>query len=126
MQYPENYRYTEDHEWVKIDGDIATVGITHHAQDALGDVVFVELPAKGAKLAQGGQFGTVESVKAVSELYSPLSGEVVEVNSALGDEPAAVNADPHGGGWMIKLRVSSPAELEKLLDAGAYAKLVAG
>ena len=126
MQYPDSYRYTKDHEWVKVDGDIATVGITHHAQDALGDVVFVELPAKGTKVAQHGQFGTVESVKAVSELFAPLTGEVVEINSALQDEPAAVNSDPHGAGWMIRLKVASPAELEQLLDSGAYAKLVAG
>lgn len=125
MQYPENMRYTKDHEWVMVDGDVATVGITHHAQDALGDVVFVELPAVGTQVAQGGQFGTVESVKAVSELFAPLTGEVTGVNGALSDEPAAVNADPHGSGWMIKLKMSSPAELEQLLDAAAYAKLVA-
>lgn len=126
MQYPDSYRYTKDHEWVKADGDVATVGITHHAQDALGDVVFVELPAKGTKVSQHGQFGTVESVKAVSELFAPVAGEVVEVNSALQDEPAAVNSDPHGAGWMIRIKMSSPAELEQLLDSGAYAKLVAG
>ena len=126
MNYPDAYRYTKDHEWVKVDGDIATVGITHHAQDALGDVVFVELPAKGLKVVQGGQFGTVESVKAVSELFAPLTGEIVEVNVGLTDEPAAVNSDPHGEGWMIRLRASSPAEIEQLLDAASYSKLVAG
>lgn len=126
MQYPESYRYTKDHEWVKVDGDVATVGITHHAQDALGDVVFVELPAKGSRVTQNGQFGTVESVKAVSELYAPVSGEVVEANAALASEPGTVNGDPHQSGWMIKIRMSDASEMESLMDAKAYAQLVAG
>ncbi len=125
MQYPDGFRYTKDHEWVKVDGDVATIGITHHAQDALGDVVFVDLPAKGTKVKQAGQFGAVESVKAVSELYAPVSGEVVETNPTLADDPAAVNSDPHGNGWMIKVRLSAPSEVETLMDATAYARLLA-
>jgi glycine cleavage system H protein len=123
--YPEGYRYTKDHEWVSVKGGIATVGITHHAQDALGDVVFVELPKPGTQVVQGTTFGTVESVKAVSELYAPISGEVLEANAALNDEPGTVNGDPHGAGWMIKVRLANPAEVESLLDAAAYAELVA-
>ena len=126
MQYPDSLKYTKDHEWVRIEGDVATVGITHHAQDALGDVVFVELPAKGTKVAHGAQFGTVESVKAVSELYAPLSGDVVDINGNLAAAPEAVNASPHDNGWMIKVRMSNPTEAASLLDAAAYGKLVAG
>ena len=126
MQYPDGLRYTKDHEWVRLDGDVATIGITDHAQVALGDVVYVELPTKGARVAQSGQFGTVESVKAVSELYAPVSGEVVDVNAALHDAPETVNASPHEEGWMIKVRISDKAELEQLLDAGAYQRLLGG
>jgi glycine cleavage system H protein len=126
MQYPESARYTKDHEWVRVEGDVATVGITHHAQDALGDVVYVELPAKGSKIVQGQQFGTVESVKAVSELYAPVSGEVTEVNGVLENGPQVVNSDPHGEGWMIRVRLADAGEMEQLMDAGAYAKLVGG
>ena len=97
--YPADYRYTKEHEWVKIDGDTAVVGITHHAQDQLGDVVFVELPAKGSKVHASQSFGTVESVKAVSDIYAPLSGEVAEINEELVDAPETLNADPHGKGW---------------------------
>ena len=123
MDYPESLKYTKDHEWVGVDGDIATVGITLHAQEQLGDVVFVELPSVGTAVSQGDQFGTVESVKAVSELYAPISGEVTEVNEQLQDEPETVNREPHGTGWMIKIRLSDAAELDALLDATAYAEL---
>ena len=123
MNYPESYRYTKEHEWVRIDGDVATVGITHFAQSALGDVVYVELPKPGTKVEQMQQFGTVESVKTLSELYAPLSGEVVEVNGALEAHPEAVNQDPHDGGWMIKIKLGNPSETSALLDAAAYAKL---
>lgn len=126
MTYPDELRYTKDHEWVRVDGDVATVGVTHHAQDALGDVVYVELPKKGARVAQAQQFGTVESVKAVSELYAPVSGEVVEVNATLEDGPQAVNQDPHGAGWMIRVRMSDPAEAGALMDAAAYSAQVGG
>ena len=125
MNYPESYRYTKEHEWVRIDGDIATVGITHFAQGSLGDVVYIDLPKPGTHVAQMQQFGTVESVKTISELYAPLSGEVVEVNGNLEAHPEAVNQDPHDGGWMIKIRLAKPAETTALLTADAYAKLAA-
>jgi glycine cleavage system H protein len=125
MDYPDKLKYTREHEWVAVDGDVATVGITHHAQDALGDVVFVELPAVGTRVEQGRQFGTVESVKAVSELFAPLSGEVVETNALLHDKPETVNAEPHGSGWMIKVKLANPAELTSLMTAAQYAELTA-
>ena len=117
---PADLLYSTSHEWVRLDGDIATIGITDHAQEELGDIVFVELPAVGRVLAHDAVFGTVESVKAVSELYSPLSGEVVEANEGLVGGEAAINDDPYNGAWMLKVRVSDPAELEKLLGADAY------
>ncbi len=123
MTYPAGFKYTKDHEWVELSGDRAKVGITEYAQEQLGDVVYVELPDVGAKLKQGQAFGTIESVKAVSELYAPLSGEVVEVNTALKDKPETVNKDPHGS-WMIVVKVASPAEAGALLDPTQYAELV--
>ena len=117
---PQELKYTAEHEYVKQEGDVVVVGITDYAQGELGDVVFVELPKVGAKLDRMGVFGTIEAVKAVSELYAPVAGEVVEVNQALDANPALVNTDPYGQGWMIKLRVASSAELEGLLDAAAY------
>jgi glycine cleavage system H protein len=123
--YPTNYRYTIEHEWVKLEGDVATVGITDYAQHALGDVVFVELPKPGAKFTAGQSFGTVESVKAVSEIYSPVSLEVLEVNGALASAPEKINQDPHGVAWMLKGRVTNSAELSKLMDAPAYEAFVA-
>jgi glycine cleavage system H protein len=122
MTYPAGFKYTKDHEWVELSGDRAKVGITDYAQQQLGDVVYIELPGAGAKLKQGQSFGTIESVKAVSELYSPLSGEVIEVNTALKDKPEAVNKDPHGS-WMIVVKVGNPAEAGALLDATQYADL---
>ena len=122
--YPAEFKYTKDHEWVKTDGADATVGITHYAQAQLGDVVFVELPAVGRAIKQGEVFGTIESVKAVSELYAPVSGEVTAVNDALSTAPESVNKDPHGAAWIIKVRPSNPGELGSLLDATAYAALV--
>jgi glycine cleavage system H protein len=122
--YPADFKYTKDHEWVKVDGGDATVGITDYAQAQLGDVVFVELPAVGRTITQGEVFGTIESVKAVSELYAPLSGEVTAVNDALTGAPESVNKDPHGAAWIIKVRPSNPDELGSLLDATAYAALV--
>jgi glycine cleavage system H protein len=123
MAYPSSYKYTRDHEWIDISGDRGKVGITDYAQRQLGDVVYVELPAVGTKLKPGQSFGTIESVKAVSELYSPVSGEVVEVNAALKDKPEAVNADPHGS-WMVVLKLGDPVEAGALLDAAQYADLV--
>jgi glycine cleavage system H protein len=123
---PAELRYTKDHEWVRIEGDRATVGITDFAAHELGDVVFVELPDVGRVLDQFSTFGVVESVKAVSDLYAPLSGEVSEVNGALAGNPELVNADPFGEGWMIRVQIADPAQLDGLLDAEAYERLTAG
>ncbi len=121
MAVPEELQYTKTHEWVRREDDVATVGITEHAQDELGDVVFVELPERGATFGAGDAFGTVESVKAVSDLYAPVGGEVVEVNEALNDAPEKINEEPYGDGWIIRLRVSEEADL---LSAGDYDKLL--
>jgi glycine cleavage system H protein len=123
MTYPANLKYTKDHEWIDLAGDNGKVGITDYAQQQLGDVVYVELPEVGAKLKQGQSFGTIESVKAVSELYSPVTGEVVEVNTALKDKPEAVNKDPHGS-WMVVIRLTNAGEAGALLDASQYQDLV--
>lgn len=123
MAYPTHLKYTDQHEWLAIDGDVATVGITHHAQDQLGDIVHVELPAVGKTFAKGKGACEVESVKAVSDVYAPISGTVVEVNGALDGNESVINSDPHGGGWLFKLRVGNPAELAELLDAAAYEAL---
>ena len=125
MSAPTDLRYTRDHEWVRIDGDEATVGITQYAADQLGDIVFVELPDVGRALDAAKAFGVVESVKAVSDLFAPLAGEVSATNDALGAGPELVNSDPYGEGWMIKLRIGSDADLDDLLDADAYDALVA-
>jgi len=117
-------RYTEDHEWVRVDGDIATIGISNHAQEQLGDVVFVELPEVGRQVKPKDPMAVVESVKAASDVYAPLSGEVVEVNEALGDDPALVNSGAESAGWFCKLKLADPGELEALLDAKAYQALV--
>jgi glycine cleavage system H protein len=122
---PADLRYTKDHEWVRVDGDEATVGITAYAADQLGDIVFVELPETGRTLTQFAAFGVVESVKAVSDLFAPLTGEVTAANAALTGSPELVNSDPHGEGWMIRVRVSEPGELDDLLDATAYDALIA-
>jgi glycine cleavage system H protein len=121
MSYPDDLRYSKEHEWVRVDGSRATIGITSFAADELGDIVFVELPETDAELRQFASFGVVESVKAVSDLYAPVSGTVVEVNEALRDTPELLNADPYGDGWIVKVTVADPAELESLLDATAYA-----
>jgi glycine cleavage system H protein len=122
---PTDLRYTKDHEWVRIDGDEATVGITEYAAGQLGDIVFVELPDTGKDLAQFATFGVVESVKAVSDLFAPVSGEVVATNDALAGKPELVNSEPYGEGWMIRLRLANPAETDGLLDAAAYDSLIA-
>ena len=119
-------KYTEDHEWLKIDGDIVTVGITVHAQDALGDIVFVELPAVGAVFAQKATAGVVESVKAAADIYMPISGEVTEVNEALRDDPSLANSDPLGAGWFFKLKLSEPAQLDALMDETSYGTFADG
>ena len=123
MAYPGTYKYTKDHEWVELTGDRAKVGITDYAQQQLGDVVYLELPEIGRKLKQGQPFGTIESVKAVSELYAPITGEVVEVNAALVEKPEAINADPHAT-WMIAIKLADPGEAATLLDATQYGELV--
>lgn len=117
---PEDLHYSKDHEWVRVEGDVAVVGITDYAQNSLGDVVYVELPKAGEEFAANESFGSVESVKAVSEVFSPVSGTVAEVNDALDDEPEKVNGDPYGEGWMIKVRMSSPGEVDSLLTAAEY------
>jgi glycine cleavage system H protein len=121
---PADLKYTREHEWVRVEGDQGTVGITDYAQKQLGDVVYVELPEKGRTLAEHETFGTVESVKAVSELFSPVAGEVVEANAALVQSPEAINTDPYGKAWMIKVRLSNPAAVASLMDAAAYRKFV--
>ncbi|HEU4918216.1 MAG TPA: glycine cleavage system protein GcvH [Candidatus Limnocylindrales bacterium] len=122
---PTELRYTKDHEWVRVEGDEATVGITEYAAGQLGDIVFVELPEAGRKLDQFATFGVVESVKAVSDLFAPVSGEVVAGNEALAGSPELVNSDPYGDGWMIRIKVADATELDGLLDAGAYDQLTA-
>ncbi len=124
MEFPKDLKFTKDHEWAKIQGNIATIGITSHAQSALGDVVHVELPARGKSLKSGDTFGVVESVKAVSDLYSPLTGKVTEVNQKLTDDPVAINQSPYDSGWIIKIELQDPKELSNLLDANAYENLV--
>ena len=122
---PSDLRYTKDHEWVRVDGDTATIGVTDFAANQLGDVVFVDLPAVGKAVEQFATFGVVESVKAVSDLYAPVSGEVVEVNPDLGSKPELVNSDPFGDGWMIKVKVGDAGQIGGLLDAAGYEKLTA-
>ncbi len=120
MSVPENLQYTSEHEWISVEGDLAKVGITDHAQSELGDVVYIELPDSGTSLKAQASFGTVESVKALSDLYSPIAGEVTLVNEALEDAPELVNDDPYGRGWMIQIRIEDSAELEGLMSAQAY------
>ena len=124
MNFPENLKYTKDHEWIRVEGDVGTVGITEYAQGELGDVVFVELPAAGRVLKAHDTFGTIEAVKAVSDIYAPVSGSVTEVNRDLAATPELVNKDPYGKGWMVKFKLSNPSELASLLDAAGYKKLV--
>ena len=123
-QYPEHLFYTKDHEWTMLEGNTATVGITHHAQGALGEIVFLELPAVGKVLNKGDTFGVVESIKAVSDLYSPLSGKIVAINSDLVNDPGSINTDSYKNGWMIKIEVQNPEEMKELLAVGDYKKLV--
>jgi glycine cleavage system H protein len=120
MAYPTQYRYTKEHEWIDVKSDTATIGITDYAQHELGDVVFVELPAVGSKITIGKTFGSIESVKAVSEIFAPASGEVVEANATLQNKPETVNTDPHGAAWLIKVKIASPSEINSLMDAKAY------
>jgi len=125
MSYPETYRYTKEHEWVRAEGSEGTIGITDHAQQELGDIVYVDLPRVGAALQQGKVMGSVESVKAVSDIYAPVSGEVIEINDALSTAPEKLNESPHEDGWLVKIRLSAPAEISKLLSAEDYQKYIA-
>jgi glycine cleavage system H protein len=118
--YPDHFRYTKEHEWVSVEGDIGTIGITDHAQQELGDIVYVDLPKTGTSVSQGGTIGSVESVKAVSDIYSPISGEVVETNQSLAEKPERLNEDPHGDAWLVKVRLSSQDEFKSLLSADDY------
>ena len=122
MTYPGNYRYTKEHEWVHLEGDTATIGITFHAQNELGDIVYVDLPKVGTKVEAGKAFGSVESVKAVSDLYAPIDGEVSEINETLASAPEKLNEDPHGAAWLIKVRVDKTVDLSSLLSAADYQK----
>jgi glycine cleavage system H protein len=124
--YPDNFRYTKEHEWVSVEGGAGVVGITHHAQHELGDIVFVDLPKAGVLVTQGKTFGSVESVKAVSEIYSPVSGEVIEVNDLLTGAPEKLNEDPHGAAWLIKVKLSSPDDVNQLMTAADYQAYIAG
>jgi glycine cleavage system H protein len=123
--YPEDLHYTKQHEWVRLSGDVGVVGITDHAQEELGDIVYVDLPRVGTKVEQAKVMGSVESVKAVSDIYSPVSGEVIEINDALATAPEKMNESPHADGWLVKIRLSVPAEIQGLLSAADYAKYVA-
>lgn len=118
--YPENFRYTKEHEWVRVEGDIGTIGITNHAQEELGDIVYVDLPKPGARIEQGKSLGSVESVKAVSDIYSPVSGEVTEVNGVLADSPEKLNDDPHGEAWLVKVQLANSGEVQGLMSAADY------
>ncbi len=124
MEFPVNLKYTKDHEWIRIEGLTGVVGITDYAQGELGDVVFVELPAVGTKLQQGKQFGTIEAVKTVSDIYAPVTGEIVEINAALKDSPEVVNKEPYTAGWMVKIKIENRSELSNLLDAAKYQEMV--
>lgn len=124
MEFPSNVRYTKDHEWIRLDGDIATVGITDFAQGELGDIVFVDIPTEGETLAAEEVFGSVEAVKTVSDLYLPVAGEIIEVNADVDGQPDLVNTDPYGAGWMVRIKVASVADVEALLDVDAYRALV--
>ncbi|MFN8244213.1 MAG: glycine cleavage system protein GcvH [Ferruginibacter sp.] len=125
MNFPDNLRYTKDHEWIRMDGDIAVVGITAHAQDQLGDIVYVEMPKTGETFSAESAFGTVEAVKTVSDLLMPVTGTITACNDALSGKPELVNSDPYGDGWMVKMTVSNPADIDKLMTAEQYAAYVA-
>jgi glycine cleavage system H protein len=118
--YPDNFRYTKEHEWVLVEGDTGTIGITDHAQEELGDIVYVDLPKTGTRIEQGKSLGSVESVKAVSDVYSPVGGEVVEANPLLAESPEKLNEDPHGAAWLVKVKLANPAEVQNLMTAADY------
>ncbi len=125
MNFPKNLRYTKEHEWIKLDGDVATIGITDYAQRELGDIVYVEVETVGKSLKAGDVFGTVEAVKTVSDLFLPVDGTITELNAALANSPESVNSDPYGEGWMVKMKVNNPGDVEALMDSAAYETQVA-
>ncbi|GAB1372724.1 glycine cleavage system protein GcvH [Candidatus Kapaibacterium sp.] len=120
MNFPENLKYTEDHEWIRVEGNIGIIGVSDHAQGELGDIVYIDIPDHEASLAQGDTFGTIEAVKTVADLLSPVSGKIIEVNSGLNDAPETVNKDPYGDGWIVKIELANPSELDSLMDAATY------
>ena len=124
MNFPDNVKYTTDHEWIRVEGQFGWIGITDYAQSELGDIVYIEIPAVGTKVEKGKSFGTIEAVKAVSDLFVPVTGEVVELNAEMKDHPEVVNKDPYGKGWMVKIKIADPAQLDTLLDVQAYKTLV--
>ena len=124
MNFPENVKYTADHEWIRVEGEIGWIGITEYAQGELGDIVFIELPAVGSKIEKGKSFGTIEAVKAVSDIFAPVTGEVAEINTQMKDHPEIVNKDPYGAGWMVKIVITDPSQLDTLLDVQAYKTLI--
>ncbi len=124
MNFPEDLKYTQDHEWVRVEGNIGTIGVTDHAQGELGDVVYVDIAADLEEIKVGESFGTIEAVKTVSDIYAPISGKVLEVNTGLNDNPEVVNQDPYGAGWMVKVNLANPAELNELMDVKAYLELI--
>lgn len=120
MNFPENLKYTEDHEWIRVEGNVGIIGVSDHAQGELGDIVYIDIPDHEASLAQGDTFGTIEAVKTVADLLSPVSGKIIEVNSGLNDAPETVNKDPYGDGWIVKIELANPSELDSLMDAATY------
>ncbi len=124
MNFPDDLKYTKDHEWIRVEGNIGTIGITDHAQGELGDVVYIDIPDQNAVLNHGDSFGTIEAVKTVADMFAPVSGKIVEVNNSLNDAPDTVNNDPYGAGWMIKIEIANPAELNGLMDVKAYTQLI--
>ena len=124
MNFPDNVKYTADHEWIRVEGQFGWIGITDYAQGELGDIVYIEIPAAGTKLEKGKSFGTIEAVKAVSDLFAPVTGDLVEMNPEVKDHPEVVNKDPYGEGWMVKIKIADPAQLDTLLDVQAYKTLI--
>ena len=122
--YPDNIKYTNDHEWIRVEGNIGTIGITHHAQGELGDIVYIDISDETANVSVGDSFGTIEAVKTVADLYSPVSGKIVEVNSGINSAPETVNSDPYGDGWIVKIQLSNPSEVDSLMDVNAYKQLI--
>ncbi len=120
MEFPQELKYTEDHEWIRVEGNVGTIGITDHAQGELGDIVYVDIPNPSANVNKGDSFGTIEAVKTVAEMFTPVTGQLVEINSGLNDAPETVNSDPYGNGWIAKIKLSNPDELNSLMDADAY------